>query len=77
MIATHPILPPVRADDYASALLALGEQGSATGMVLIGRPGEDGSFEAEYRPFTDSPHPGWKARYDRDRTCVEVTGGPS
>lgn len=70
-----PVSSPVEADGYAGILAAFGEDGTPTGMVLIGNPDGDGFFECEFRPFDDSPHPGWKARYDRDRTCVEVLSG--
>jgi hypothetical protein len=75
-VANCAITPPVDAGEYASIAVAISEQGGATGVILIGHPDEDGSFGVEYRPFDGSPHPGWKARYDRTRTCVEVTGEP-
>lgn len=68
------IAPPIPAGDYAGICAAL-DGNSITGVVLIGHPAADGSFEAEYRPFRDSPHEGWKARYDRDRICTEVISG--
>lgn len=74
-MATHPISPPVDAGDYASVLAAIDPDGGATGVILIGHPGGDGSYDAEFRPCAGSLYQGWKARFDSDRKCTEVISG--